>query len=880
MRVLLVLLLCSGRLYAQTFSVSGVVTDSETQTAIPFAHVFLSNTTHVNVTGEDGHFRLANLQPGHYQLVVSFLGYETFIQSVFVDRPEVRIDVQIHAQTQSLEDVVVKSSADRVWARNLKTFRKHFFGESNARHCKLVNPWVLDFEKKGATLYASASQPLAIENRQTGYRMFFYLTHFEASPEAYSIVGPVRFQELREEDPEVVLQNRAKIFHGSIKHFLKSLSTGQLNEEGFKMYFPKKGLAGRARSPYFERELNSLREVKEMDVLRRMADGSILTVASPLEVHHQNGLDFKPVYKDVLHQVSWIQSTSGVVKFDRQGNITNPKEVVVAGYWNQLRVGEMLPLDFDPQKKVLRHVDDEKVRVVTNQDVYHPGDKIWYTVFVTSAHAGASVRVDLLDSTNHVISSRIDPIEFGRAAGNFELLARSSQTYFIRAVTERGYAEGQAYIKPFVVLPNKYHWKMDALNSNASAVTMAWQVDTTHTSRVLRVGLLDKEGDSLVGNFLVRVNRDRDIHADLKGKEVEFDKPDPSKLVFNTLRGSVTNHRGRSMAGKVSLITTDLSFSLEKELDESGSFSLDDLIVYDSVEWLVQFFNKRGKLEPNFEVTWSKDVSLSDMPNLTWAIPWHVEAGDPVISTQKVAPVSDPEFPLGDARLLKEVTVTARRENADIQTFQSHGSPQYVVKGKDLTNNPVGTNVLSALNGRVPGMIGIEGGNSWTGYGTRFNARGNSSLLQTTEEAPLVIVDGMPIENYSIAYDLLQTIPLTDIDRVEVRTGISPLQGMKKCSGTIAVYTKRDGTNTALLAAGPVSVKKISMTGYSHPASFVSETNGQGTTVHWEPFASISPNATYSLILPKNLTQVTVSIFGVDSTGREIELVEEIDFER
>jgi hypothetical protein len=59
--------------------IKGVVQDAVTHAPLPFANVFLNNTTKGTVTDEKGEFLLKVLhEPGSYELVVSYVGYESY----------------------------------------------------------------------------------------------------------------------------------------------------------------------------------------------------------------------------------------------------------------------------------------------------------------------------------------------------------------------------------------------------------------------------------------------------------------------------------------------------------------------------------------------------------------------------------------------------------------------------------------------------------------------------------------------------------------------------------------------------------------------------------------------------------------------------------
>lgn len=71
-----ILFLCLGSvLHAQTGSLSGKVTDTETGAGLPLAAVFIIGTYKGANTGEDGSFTINDIKPGDYSIRVGYVGY-------------------------------------------------------------------------------------------------------------------------------------------------------------------------------------------------------------------------------------------------------------------------------------------------------------------------------------------------------------------------------------------------------------------------------------------------------------------------------------------------------------------------------------------------------------------------------------------------------------------------------------------------------------------------------------------------------------------------------------------------------------------------------------------------------------------------------------
>ncbi len=178
--------------------------------------------------------------------------------------------------------------------------------------------------------------------------------------------------------------------------------------------------------------------------------------------------------------------------------------------------------------------------------------------------------------------------------------------------------------------------------------------------------------------------------------------------------------------------------------------------------------------------------------------------------------------------------------------------------------------MLSALVGKVPGLTAVEGGSSWTGYMVTFNVR-------KSNRPPLIILDGLPMDDYTQAYQVLQTIPLHDIDRVEIRVGLSPLLGLNGGAGVIAVYTKRTGLGFAKANARTVNpfVRKVRIGGYSTLRKFeVTDSTTQGT-LHWNASASLGEKP-YLISLPHSVQAVFIRITGLSPTDELIDLTQRV----
>jgi hypothetical protein len=111
---LVTLLLLSVPSVAQTATISGVVHDEENGDELVGANVLIAGTTRGASTDLDGRYAIQNVEPGKYDLRISYVGYEaTVVTGVQVRAGEtVEINVNLRSSTYTADEVVV--TAERV----------------------------------------------------------------------------------------------------------------------------------------------------------------------------------------------------------------------------------------------------------------------------------------------------------------------------------------------------------------------------------------------------------------------------------------------------------------------------------------------------------------------------------------------------------------------------------------------------------------------------------------------------------------------------------------------------------------------------------------------------------------------------------------------
>ncbi len=120
----------------KTVTISGIIKDKAAKTALPYVNVILkTEKDSVFVTGtisnEEGLFILSNIKPGNYFIDVSYIGYTTQRQAIFVgtlsDFLEVPV-IELSENTATLTEVIISDKQDVL---NSKMDKKTFSVEDN-----------------------------------------------------------------------------------------------------------------------------------------------------------------------------------------------------------------------------------------------------------------------------------------------------------------------------------------------------------------------------------------------------------------------------------------------------------------------------------------------------------------------------------------------------------------------------------------------------------------------------------------------------------------------------------------------------------------------------------------------------------------------------
>ncbi len=217
--------------------ISGKVLDNK-NTPLEGATVYLNNTSIGTTTNHLGEFGL-QINEGVYDLIVSYLGYETIRYQIDTNKPNKRLTFKTKAANNLLDEIVIRSRKYSAKERALfiARFKNAFIGTTKlAKECKILNEDVLyfDYEKENHKLKAFANEPIEILHKGLGYKLYFDLLKFELDNKKFIYLGYSQYKKIKGSKREQSRweKNRLKAFHGSEMHLVRALiKTSHLTNE-------------------------------------------------------------------------------------------------------------------------------------------------------------------------------------------------------------------------------------------------------------------------------------------------------------------------------------------------------------------------------------------------------------------------------------------------------------------------------------------------------------------------------------------------------------------------------------------------------------------------------------------------------------------------
>ena len=354
-----ILLLVSAHTFSQTLS--GKVIDEKTGMPIEDASVFIENSSVGTATQKDGSFRLTLPENLQNKIIVSAFGYKFYIISS--PKPQENLTISLSLDENEMREMVIDAN---VFSRKqmLKAFRYFFLGKTpNGKKATILNEKDISlyFDTKTNTLSAFADKPIVIENKNLGYKVQFHLEAFSVTfkfktlePRQYTnnvFYGYSRFFDTAK-DESSKRKNRRKTYQESAAHFFKELAENNLNDTNFLIYvngFPV------TASDYFEAsEHEKGYRITIIKKPTRKRPKVTLSAVSGRNLNMNANSEYEEIeipFNVMSHKTrnaSTLYIQSSTIDIDENGNLHHPESVFFSGYFGDLKVADMLPVDYKP----------------------------------------------------------------------------------------------------------------------------------------------------------------------------------------------------------------------------------------------------------------------------------------------------------------------------------------------------------------------------------------------------------------------------------------------------------------------------------------------------------------------------------------------------
>lgn len=672
--LLIFIFLSAGDLFSQT--IFGTVREKGSSLPLPFANVFISNTTLGKATDKEGRFRISGDLPQEIEVVASFVGYITEVKKVSTrGKSEIQVDFELAINESNLTEIQLKSRRDKNWEREFRRFKEVFLAlpdDPYKSKIEITNPWVVDFEKVKAQgspnfVRATAQEPLKIINRALGYEIDYYLQDFRVSRSGSRFYGQVFYESMIESaQQEEWMKARDENFYHSLRHLNQSILLNIPDTVHFRLYHTLPEKMDRIRTNDLSQEIGeSVIRVPTDSILRRpLGDGSFrIFLPSRIEIHHLDKPWQNDYYTNVYHAISWMSAPLGYYDVDRKGVLINPTQLVLSGYLGRQRMARILPLDFDPKSAYMTTASEkevvqnpslkqdrfrEKPWFTTNKPYFYPGETAWiggqmlYQELASSDTLSRVLYVDVLDQDS-VYQSFTFPIERGRISGGFEIPSDlSAGNYALRAYTNwnRNYPESDQFLMSFPVLDPSLKPQSVLLIEEevfgAITVQPSFSISDSLSYRVmdLELSFLDEFQNPIDATFVLSLTDGEEVafldqQHDLEKALDWLDQDLPAEFVTDfsfpieygiSVRGKfIPDNRRRPLVQPITIVRGDLEDFGQVRSDSLGRFWATGMVYQDTAQIAVAAVDERSRPFGSIELSpFSKPNPLTSIPKLSF----------------------------------------------------------------------------------------------------------------------------------------------------------------------------------------------------------------------------------------------------------------------
>lgn len=362
---------------AQTNVLTGIIKDSSNGKPLAGVSVFLNGTSKGTVSRNDGSFVLQGFPQGRYQLIVSTIGYATYVTEINSHTLPPYLKISLSTAADELAAITVEPYLKDGWSKYGKTFLQYFIGTTgNASSCTIKNKNVLRFHfyLKSNKLSVTAIEPLLIQNKALGYELEYRLERFvcDFASHIVSYYGYPLFRDMPADDKFIKKKwetNRQLAYMGSMMHFMRSLYSHSVREEGFlvKYQVPVPNIEKRRVKEIYHPTINPndsipidtlhhyWKVLREPDYFMQTVtdpDGLVTIQKAQTRVMFFND-DCTVIYGNPKRGIAYMESSIRLmnqqpIAIDENGSYYPQSEVLSLQNWSITQnIANLLPRDYD-----------------------------------------------------------------------------------------------------------------------------------------------------------------------------------------------------------------------------------------------------------------------------------------------------------------------------------------------------------------------------------------------------------------------------------------------------------------------------------------------------------------------------------------------------
>ncbi|GMQ30233.1 carboxypeptidase-like regulatory domain-containing protein [Algoriphagus confluentis] len=894
-----------GKLFSQT--IIGTVKEKGSGLPLPFANVFISNTTLGKATDREGRFRISGDLPQEIEVVASFVGYITEVKKISTrGKSEIQVDFELAINESNLTEVQLKAKRDKNWEREFRRFEEVFLAlpdDPFKPKIEITNPWVVDFERvkvQGAPNYvkASAQEPLKIINQALGYEVDYYLQDFRVSRGGSRFYGQVFYESIGNDSLAQTWEEvRDENYYQSIRFLNQAILLNSPDTAHFRVYHALPERLDRIRTNDLTQEIGETVIPMSTDsILRRPNGDGTFRIFLPgrMEVHHVDKAWKNDYYTNVYYAISWIFAPEGFYDVDRKGILINPTQLVLSGYMGRQRMARILPLDFEPKSSYMVTAMEaeieqnpiekwdrlrEKAWFTTNKPYFYPGETAWiggHMLFQEPAWSDTLSRVlyvDLLDQDS-VYQSFTFPLVEGRISGGFEIPGSlPAGDYALRAYTNwsRNFPSSDQFLLALPVLDPRLKPISESLEEEdiIGGVTVQpfFSISDSLSFRVMGLDLkfLDEFQNPIDAKFVLSltdweevafIDQNNDLEKALDWLDSDLPAAFSNDFSFPieygiSVRGNfIPDNRRRPLAQPITIVRGDLEDYGQVQSDSMGRFWATGLYFRDTAQIAISAVSERLRPFGSIELTsFSKLGPATSLPKLNF----ETEALSQEIQLLDTS---------GDYILLEEFV------KEEVKERETMADRNY---GYGIPNREMGEEELSKMA-------------DWKQVFGQLALFGNYTFGEKTGP-PLIILNGQKLPGIDPEEIFLTLVP-AEVESIKVyNDNISKsVFGMLGYGGVYMIETKKG------FRSGPDSDRKFNsegftifeIPGFTDFTEFPNQPPAEQflkrkPTLYWEPFAQTEEGSFQAQVkVPYGVKQIRVKVEGRTTDGEVISKILEL----